>query len=288
MTQHLRPYIGILAITLAVACFPPIALAAEDARELLDFLKTEAAPPAPLLPDDVTIADDFVPGDGVPVGEAQLVQGKVFVIHRGANIAYRLKKGLAVFGGDTLITESRSRASLLMVDQSALALAGRSKLVIDKSIYDAKANSRDTELRLLFGRVRSIVSKIGSKPNYKIKTPTAVAGVRGTDFGLAVGLALRKKTSALQRTLAFLNPVREADAMAPGALMTVALTGPGSTIGLTGAIGKTTIVGPASVASVIDGAAASAATFVGVSAAIDALSSISPGLATMSMPPEFD
>lgn len=288
MTQHFRPYFSILAITLAVACFPLIPLAADDAQELLDFLKTEAAPPAPLLPDDVTIADDFVPGDGVPVGEVQLVQGKVFVIHQAANIAYRLKKGLAVFSGDTLVTESRSRASLLMADQSALALAGRSKLVVDKSVYDVKANSRDTEIRLLFGRVRSIVSKIGSKPNYKINTPTAVAGVRGTDFGLAVGLAPSKKTSALQHTLAFLNPVREAHAIAPGALMTVALTGPGSTIGLTGAIGETTMIGPASVASVIDGAAVSAATFVGVGAAAKALRTIGPGLATMSMPPEFD
>jgi len=288
MMQQFRSFFSILGITLAVACFPLASAAAEDLQELLDFLKTEAAPPAPLLSADVTIVDDFVPGEGVPVGEAQLVQGKVFVIHRGIKIAYRLKKGLPVFGGDTLITESRSRASLLMADRSALALAGRSKLVIDRSIYDAKANSRDTELRLLFGRVRSIVSKIGSKPNYRIVTPVAVAGVRGTDFGLAVGLAPSKKTSALQRIPAFLSPVREAHAMAPGALQTVALTGPGSTIGLAGAIGATTIVGPTSVASVVDGAAASAATFVGVGPANEALDTIGPGLATMSMPPELD
>ena len=288
MTQHFRQYFSIVAITLAVACFPLNSLATDDAQELLDFLKTEAAPPAPLLPDDVTIADVFVPGDGVSVGEAQLVQGKVFVIHQAAKIAYRLKKGLAVFLGDTLITESRSRVSLLMADQSALALAGRSKLVIDESVYDIKTNSRDTQLRLLFGRIRSIVSKIGSEPNYKIKTPTAVAGVRGTDFGLAVGLVASKKTSALQHSLAFLNPVHEAHAVAPDVLMTVALTGQGSTIGFTGAIGETTILGPASVASVIDGAATSAAIFVGVDAASKALNTIGPGLATMSMPPEFD
>jgi len=288
MTQYFRPYFSLVAIALAVACFPLISPAAEDAQELLDFLKTEAAPPTRLLPDNVTIADEFVPGVGVSVGEAQLVQGKVYVIHQASNIVYRLKKGLPVFSGDTLITESRSRASLLMADQSALALAGRSKLVIDKSVYDAKANRRDTKMRLLFGRVRSIVSKLGSEPNYKIETPTAVAGVRGTDFGLAVGLAPNNKTSALQRTLAFMNPIREAQAITADTLMTVALTGANSSISLTGAIGRTTIVGPASVANAIDGFAASAATFVGVGPATKALSTIGPGLATMSMPPEFD
>lgn len=39
-----------------------------------------------------------------------------------------------------------------------------------------------TSLKLIYGRVRALISKTGPRNNMKVSTPTAVAGVRGTDF----------------------------------------------------------------------------------------------------------
>jgi hypothetical protein len=93
-----------------------------------------------------------------------------------------------------LITEHDSGVTILLADKSALALTGRSKMLLDRSFYhvDSRTEKRNTKLQLLFGKVRSFVSRITGDSDYTITTPTAVAGVRGTDFALVVGPVWRK------------------------------------------------------------------------------------------------
>ena len=50
--------------------------------------------------------------------------------------------------------------------------------VSDRGGDDKKGSS----MELIYGRVRSLISKGGPRNNMKVKTPSAVAGVRGTDF----------------------------------------------------------------------------------------------------------
>jgi hypothetical protein len=165
---------------------------------------------------------------GQAIGQVQQVQGTVLFIPKGGYAAYYLDKSapVAVHDGDTLITTKNSRVTLLMNDKSKLTLTPQSKMVIDQSLYDAAAGRRDTKLRLLLGRLRAVVAKItGDNNSYSIQTPTATAGVRGTDFALAV------------------NPD-----------MTALLTGGGdSTVKLTSTAGKSLTVGPLSVAGVCPG-----------------------------------
>ena len=176
-----------------------------------------------------------------------------------------------------------------MDDKSVLAMAPNAKLVIARLEYKPKENTRSTVMGLLWGSARFIVKKLSGKPSYQVRTETAVCGVRGTDFAVSIApVKESKKRSALDQFLAWLNPVREAHAVIPGVLITTALTGPGSTVGLTGAIGGTTVVGPASVAGTFSGMAAGGATFVGAGTAAGVLGSVGPGLATLAMPPGFE
>ncbi len=278
-----------LAILLTLAVHPQ-PCAAQTPAEILAMLKTEVRPRTPLLPANVTIKPDFI-GDpatlGQSVGEVQISQGKALVIHPGTNSAYQLKKGNPVFTGDMLITQQKSRLNIIMNDKSAFSLAPHSKLIIDKSFYDPTKNQRSTEMQLMFGRVRSVVTKIGGTPNYKIKTPTAVAGVRGTDFALAVSYVTEKQSS-LDRFLAFIQPVSIAHAFVGGALITTVVTGPGSTVGFAGMVGATQTVGALSVSAAVAGTAATSAAVVGAAAAGAALSAVGPSMASMSMPPRFN
>ncbi len=261
---------------------------ADKGTQLLDNFKTYK-PKVALMPPDVSIQTEFVGGLERRVGRVQKVQGKVYVIHKSDKRAYRLKTTHPLFEGDTLITGSRSRINAAMDDKSVLAMAPNAKLVISKLEYSPKKNTRSTVMGLFWGSARFIVKKLSGKPSYQVKTVTAVCGVRGTDFAVSVSPAPEgKKSSALNQFLAWVNPVREAHAVAPGALITTVLTGPGSTLGLTGTIGGTTLVGEFSVAAVVEGAVASASTFVGSAAAGGALGAVGPGLATLSMPPEFE
>ncbi|MCI5124427.1 MAG: hypothetical protein D3925_08120, partial [Candidatus Electrothrix sp. AR5] len=184
-------------ISLLTCCFllsPLVAQANEGEMSLLEFIEKEHIPSEKLLPVDIIVTEGFEPGTGLSVGEVQEAHGTVFVIHKGGSKAYRLQEKKPIFRGDTLITEHASGVTLLLVDKSALTLAGRSKMLIDRSFYrvDSRTEKRNTKLQLLFGRVRSFVSGITGNSDYTVTTPTAVAGVRGTDFVLVVGPVGRK------------------------------------------------------------------------------------------------
>jgi hypothetical protein len=289
ITQNRKLSFGVIALVGICLVFGITTLySADDGTRLLDNFKTFKSP-EPLLPADVTVSADFIGSVEKRVGKVQKVQGKVYVIHKGAKVAYRLKATLPVFEGDTIVTGSRSRINAAMDDQSVLAMAPNAKLVVSKLEYKKKENTRSTVMSLFWGSARFIVKKLSGEPDFKVKTVTAVCGVRGTDFAVSVAPAPKTKTSSLaDRVLAFLDPVQEAHAFVSGALITTALTGPGSSVGLTGAIGGTTIVGPASVAGAVGGAAAGGATVVGATVATGVLGSVGPGLATLSMPPGFE
>ncbi|WP_417910031.1 FecR family protein [Candidatus Electronema sp. PJ] len=195
-------------------------------QELLDFFKTET-----VLPESADAAQGRAQGRGAEAGKVQVMQGTMLVIPQGGSGAYQLQQCLPsvpVYNGDTLITAKDTRAKLLMKDKSILILAAQSKMVIDQAAYSSDEDHRDTQLQLLLGKLRAVVSKMTGDSSFRIKTPTAVAGVRGTDFALAVGPSPHSSTS----------------------LMTALVTGGGnSTVVLTGTAGGAVTVGPMSAAS---------------------------------------
>jgi hypothetical protein len=84
-----------------------------------------------------------------------------------------------VMWNDVLRTEGGGRARVQLRDGSILSLGSNSEL----KIVQHDPATQQTELELNYGRVRSRVTQI-TKPGgkFQIKTPTAVAGVVGTDF----------------------------------------------------------------------------------------------------------
>jgi hypothetical protein len=257
-----------------------------DVDTLLGTFKKEYAPPKPLLPPDVQVKPGFEVGEGTPVGKIQMVQGEAFVVHTGRLFAYMLKKDFPVFTGDTLVTDKRSRVSVRLNDRSVFALAPVSKLVIDKSIYDPEKKKRSSLLSLWFGRARFVVAKImGEKEaDYKVTTPTAVCGVRGSDFGLSVS-PIEDKTASLGNLFASLSPVSVAHAQAPGTLMTVVVAGKDTTLTFAGVTGPIQTVVPNSMCAAAAAEGATAVTALAESIVQGVLDQIAAQLAAVSMPP---
>lgn len=94
------------------------------------------------------------------------------------------KVGLKVYEGDTITTAADSRAKIVMSDRNVINLSPDSKMQIAKYENDAGSGKKNVELNLLQGKVRNNVEQTydGDKSKFLIKTPTAVAGVRGTQF----------------------------------------------------------------------------------------------------------
>ena len=95
--------------------------------------------------------------------------------------------GAAVHQGDVLRTGSPGRLRVVFQDDSVLSLTEDSRVVVDESVFNPSTGKVHSLLGLLQGQVSALVSEYyhRSGATYEIKTPTAVAGVRGTEFSVA-------------------------------------------------------------------------------------------------------
>lgn len=120
---------------------------------------------------------------------AQEVSGVVMVVKGDVKITSKdgktesAKVGKKVFPGDTIVAAAEGRAKIVMSDKNVLNVSPDSKIVIEKYENDGK-DKKNVELNVLYGKVRASVEQKydGDKSKFNIKTPSAVAGVRGTDF----------------------------------------------------------------------------------------------------------
>ena len=140
--------------------------------------------PGSMLHDSLIVEDIYTPGIGPPVGEVRLVQGKVVIIHKDIFRGYWAKKDLPLYKGDTIATQEKGRIRFKLNDGSTLTMASRTKLVINRSVYDPTKKSRSSFFGMTLGKARFWVTKLMDlkRSEFKVKTETAVMGVRGSDF----------------------------------------------------------------------------------------------------------
>lgn len=117
-----------------------------------------------------------------PVGHIARLQGKADLLHAGATRAVALFLGEPVHLGDIVRTKRKSRVTIAFIDHSTMDLGPKSRLGIEKYLFDAKAQRRRVTLKLYRGRSGFQVAKIPQTAGnrFEMKTRTAVAGVRGT------------------------------------------------------------------------------------------------------------
>lgn len=115
-------------------------------------------------------------------GIFMVVKGKVEILPPAKNPGI-VKVGVKIFPGETVTTSADSRAKIVMSDRNVMNLSPDSKLTIEKYEKDVQGN-KNVELKLDGGKVRNNVEEKydGEKSKFLLKTPTAVAGVRGTQF----------------------------------------------------------------------------------------------------------
>ena len=180
-----------LVFCTVLACLAVTAM--PDAQSTGDPLLLLLERPAPsavkLLPADAEMTAEFRPGQGAPLGMIDFVENDAYVLHQGEpKTAYKAKKTQPIFANDTLVVEANSRLVVLMDDQSQFTLAASSWLRLDKSVYDPEKGFRDTVVSLAEGKARFVVKKMAQAgaANFRVDTPVASCGVRGSDFVVAL------------------------------------------------------------------------------------------------------
>lgn len=116
-------------------------------------------------------------------GVFRVVKGDVQVFSKSGSSA-KAKIGQKVFPSDRIKAGVDSRAKIVMVDKNELNISPDSEIVIENYQYKPEENKKNVLINVLYGKVRAKVEqKYDEGENkFQVKTPTAVAGVRGTDF----------------------------------------------------------------------------------------------------------
>ncbi len=117
-------------------------------------------------------------------GTMMVVKGDIKVTSGKSGKTDPAKVGTKVYAGDTIVSGAESRAKIVMSDKNVLNISPDSKITIAKYENDPAKDKRNVELKVDYGKVRASVEQKydGEKNKFNIRTPTAVAGVRGTDF----------------------------------------------------------------------------------------------------------
>jgi len=110
-------------------------------------------------------------------------RGEVIALSNGGS--RELKQGDFIYQNDEIITSNRSFAVLQFVDGAKVTVRPDSTMIIEQYLY-AGNDSDAAELNLVQGGLRVITGAMAkSNPeNYKVRTPVALMGVRGTEFSI--------------------------------------------------------------------------------------------------------
>ncbi len=90
-----------------------------------------------------------------------------------------------VYMGDTIRTGASGEAQIRFADDTRLVVGPNSSMVVDAFVFESGGKAKQVALNAVRGAFRFITG--GSRKSaYKIVTPTATIGVRGTEFDFSV------------------------------------------------------------------------------------------------------
>lgn len=124
---------------------------------------------------------------GPPLAEVSHVEGSAsFRVKTGDYAA--LSKGQKLGADHTVRTAADGRVELTLPDKSVLRIAPLSVVRLESLLSAGPAADKPSTFRVTGGKIwANVSSAVGGERKFEVKTETAVAGVRGTVFQVAVG-----------------------------------------------------------------------------------------------------
>lgn len=117
-----------------------------------------------------------------PAGIFKTIEGDVELVHDGERRVPKVGQVLTEL--DRIKTGANSGAALTLIDGSVVSIGAKSIVSFETIQYKSSDQTGHLSLNILIGVMRMITGNLGkNQPEHvKIRTPTAVIGVRGTDF----------------------------------------------------------------------------------------------------------
>ena len=118
-------------------------------------------------------------------GSGIVVASRGAVTAEASGDSRTLKQGDKIFVEDKISTGDKSFAVLQFVDGAKVTVRPNSAVIVEQYVYDGEGEDNGT-LSLVEGGLRIITGAMAkSNPeSYKVRTPVALMGVRGTEFAV--------------------------------------------------------------------------------------------------------
>lgn len=123
----------------------------------------------------------------VDVGQIKVSKGDVAIERSGQSLPGAV--GLRLQTADVIKTGSDGSVGITMSDNSLLSAGPNSVLSLDRYAFDTTTNQGQFDSSLRKGTLSVVSGRIAkqSPDAMTVRTPTAILGVRGTEFVVSVG-----------------------------------------------------------------------------------------------------
>ena len=121
------------------------------------------------------------------VGQVKVAKGSVQVERAGQRMPAAV--GMGVRQADTLVTGADGSVGVTFSDNSLLSTGPNSTLTIDRYAFDSTSHAGQFDTSLRRGSLAVISGKMvkQSPGAMRVRTPSTILGVRGTEFVVRVG-----------------------------------------------------------------------------------------------------
>lgn len=124
------------------------------------------------------------PASAIDIGEVVVLLDYGYVTPPGADRDPIYERD-DVAADVVLETVRDGRMDVEFLDKTRMIVGPSSKVKMDRFVYDPNRQAGDVAVSMSRGVMRFVTGRLAS-PSYKIRTPTATMGVRGTDFVVSV------------------------------------------------------------------------------------------------------
>ncbi|MDP4595128.1 MAG: FecR domain-containing protein, partial [Beijerinckiaceae bacterium] len=119
------------------------------------------------------------------IGGTIVVQNDVRSQNAGKRNFLKLQKGAHVFQDDLVRTQEASLTKIVFLDKTNMSVGPESEARLDKFVYNGDGTAKDVVIEAAKGTFR-FFSGNSSSAAYRVLTPRAVIGVRGTAYDVRI------------------------------------------------------------------------------------------------------
>jgi|GEM_PF-4493860 len=143
---------------------------------------------------------------GTKVGKISEIRGKVYLSVKGSDEKVKARIDASVTENTYVYTLSKSSCKIKFNNGDVITLKEKTKVFVNEYYRGSK---KDTSINVALGSITAKIAHRGGNGAFNAYTPTAVAGVRGTEFDVTVGLDGSSQVAVNEGTVAVGNDTGE-------------------------------------------------------------------------------